>query len=270
MKKLPLATLAAALLLLSACSGSPAPSPSPSAPADISPAPSQTSTATAEPMWWETARSTVLPDQTGTPVSVDGVDCYLLATLEDTRLYCGLAGEDGGYLLLRQDEALFLPAPMEQLPETSPKLQPGDFDGDGSEELLLLCYDQPQAAQLYLCRWADGWTVHAFSSTVYNPLLLEALEYRFDSDTNTATVTCYGEQVDYSLGAGESGQPDLHRDFSGLVFYRVSDETITAVFGVGLELEGSVRYIANLTADVIYDGADFSLENFQLVATGGV
>ena len=105
---------------------------------------------------------------------------------------------------------------------------------------------------------------------MYNPLLLEALEYRFDSAANTAAVTCYGEQVEYSLGVNESGQPDLHRDFSGLVFYRVSGDAITAVFGVGLELEDGVRYIANLTADVIYDGTDFSLENFQLVATGGV
>ena len=64
-------------------------------------------------------------------------------------------------VLLRQGGE-FSYFPLERQFQDLPLLVWRDFDGDGSEELLLLCYDRPQAAQLYLCRWADGWTVHAF------------------------------------------------------------------------------------------------------------
>ena len=266
MKKRLLAALAAVLLLLSACSGGEAPAAPSSPPPESAALPSQSP---APALWWEEADLADLPGTVGEQTTVAGVECLLLARQEDVLLFCGLDGESGGYLLVRGEARCFLPSPMTQAPQTDPRLQWGDFDGDGEEELLLLTYDRPDAARLALCRWdGEGWSAQSLTPEIYNPLLLDCLTFRAQGDA--VELSCGGETVSYTLGAEDEGPAALCSDFSGLVFFRVEETAVTAVFGVGIEVDGQVRYIANLTAGVSWDGSAFSLDSPRLTATGGV
>ncbi|WP_186564295.1 hypothetical protein [Lawsonibacter celer] len=264
MKKL-LAPLLALGLLLSSCSHGQAPStPLPSS----TPTPVPVASPSSAPLWWERPDLSLLPQSLEESALLGGVPCWLMGTAEDVQLYCGVDVNEGGWLLRRGDAVQYFPAPMARRPETAPKLQWGDFDADGQEELLILYYTTPQSADLHIYEWAEGWTDRHFGPEVYNPLLLDAIEYHYEP--RTATVACGGNTVSYTLGPEEAGRVGLWDSFGDLLFYRVEDTSLTAVFGIGLNINGQARYFANVTAQLCYDGASFSLLNFQLLETGGV
>lgn len=272
MKKLFFPTLLLGLLLC-ACGGSgaadtPAPTPvvSSAPPTAVvstpSPAPD------AESAWWEGLDPAQLPDTMDAPAQINGVTCFWVASAEDARLYCAVDSEAGGWLLRRGDTVSYFPAPMEAVPAT-PRMQWGDFDADGTAELLILYSPDPHASDLHLYEWDDGWTDRHFGPEVYTPILLSSLDYQYQP--YTATVTCGRQTASYTLGAGEGGgDVPLWDSFGDLLFYRVEDLSITAVFGVGVKVGGQPRYFATLTGDVDYNGSGFSLLNLRLTATGGV
>ena len=263
MKRLPLTLLA--LLLLAACGAHPAPTQTPPQDTSSSPTPAPTPA-----RWWSDIDSTQLPVQTGINADLNGVPCRLVGSVDgqDIALYCGMDEEEGGWLLRYGTHVDYFPAPISAPPETPPRLTWADFDGDGSEELAVLFYNTPQAADLHVYEWDDGWTDLFFDAACYEPQLNDLLRWHIsDKQVN---LFCGTAAIHYTLGPDDTGRVAPLSHFDDLRFYRIQDTSITAVFGTGIQVDDHPRYIADLSAQVLYDGSTFSLANPVLNETTGV
>lgn len=276
------------LLLLSGCAkdGAVTPTPSASSPlatATAAPASATPSLRTAptpspapEPAWWEGLSADALPTPGGDGLSLENgttVDCLEDLSPTNTSLYLVWeATENEPCLWLRRDASFQCLAGFTAYDALATHaLTWLDYDGDKTDELLLLFRNGEHAA-LAVCEWEDGWAaVHSFDSSVYDPLLRKALAYEFDGET--ATVTLGESSASYDLGPGDEEGEYTLAPFGDLVFFTITDSDISAVFGVNIAIGGREDTMATLgtvSAKVTYSGKGFSLTDLALISVGGV
>ena len=264
MKKL--LPLALCLMLLAGCGKAPA-DPSPTPPP---PEPSPTVSVQLPLAWWAELGSDALPQPGDQARLSDGSSVRCLAALEspDVSAYLVLhAQRNTPELYLREGDRFYdlgAPSLLFDAPET--RLSWSDLDGDGGEELLLILREGQRSLLAVARRGQDSWTYQPYDT--YGQALEAALDYRYEPFT--ATVTYGRESASYTLGANESGRIGLHTDFSGYSFFNASGTDLSAMFGVGVDVNGQVRYFATVSADVEYDGTGFTLRNLSLTSIGGV
>ena len=284
-----LVPLLAIALVLSACGRAPEAAPTappPAAPASQTPEAPPSPTPEPEPPWWEGITVDDLPDTPATAEEVlaGGQDFCLLARLpgEDIALYGSSAPAPGGRagVLLRRGDTL---TPFDQvyLPDEAPALPQlwwDDFDGDGGAELavkyLIRNHAGSHVYELHIYEpEGEGWIDHGLTDRDADALLSELVTCRYDAAGHTVTASVPGGSASYPLGeGGPEPQAGGTLTFVDRTFYRYEDGSFTGVYGVGALLQGldDPRYFASVTADVVYDGAGFSLENLQLMEIGGV
>lgn len=255
------------LILLSGCGGEQA-LPT-AAPAPGTPTPVATPTPEVKLAWWAELGIDNLPKTDEEVRLSDGTSVRCLGQLfdPDVGLYSVLYAErNTSDLYLRYEDRFerhgIVPF-FTGVPET--ELFWDDFDGDGAEELLFTLRVE-QRSFLAVARWDDGWTYLPYDS--YSADLEAVLTYDYRS--RTATVTYGRDSATYTAGVQEAGRIGLNTDFSGYSFFNLSGNTISAVFGVGVNVNGEVRYFAAVNADVDFDGEGYTLRSINLIPFGGV
>ncbi|NCB62304.1 MAG: hypothetical protein EOM52_01635 [Clostridia bacterium] len=268
MRRILLPLLLALLLLLTGCTGGKSqPTPAPFLPPpETTPSPSPAT----QRDWWEGLTADALPIPGGESV-----------TLEDGTVLAALGEAGGGdialytadvptinfvQLLLRYGDKLQAIGGADGHPPVLSALQWHDYDGDGEDELLISLKDGSRTT-LSLCEWEDeSWTVNSYHS--YAEELKAALDFR--KEGRTATVTYGSYSAAYAMGPKDRSMGGLSAFHEYVFFNADKPGKISAVFAVGVDVDGSARRFASLTADVDYDGGDFTLRNIKLVPTGGV
>lgn len=268
------------LLLLSGCAESTATTPSPAEPSAAipssvaTPTPVPVPTTAVEGLWWEALTREDLPEEVepiGNISSVDGPVCLGLLEEEDIGLYGD--GDPQNGVLLRKGEVLqFFPQIYATARYTLPELDWLDWDGDGEKELvvkyLVKDTDGDIIYEFHVYRW-DGtaWTDHPFSVARYRDLLSDILRYRYAD--GLVKLVAGGSAI--SARVPDGAAPTGLAPIGDLVFFRKEGGSYTVIFGLRLLLPGGEEQdVATLTASLIYDGTDFSLQNYVLESVGGV
>lgn len=257
----------ALLLLLPGCKGggdqpTPAPFlPPPEVTASPSPTPQRG--------WWEGLTADALPALGGESVTLeDGTVLTALGEIdgEDIALYAADEPTMNFFqAFLRKGDLLQPMGAVDGRPPALSQLLWSDFDADGQKELLV-SLKNGSGTTLTLCEWEDGWTIRPYSG--YGDDLKSAIT--FTTSGRTATVTYGNYSATYAMGPNDKSMSGLSA-FDEYVFFDADkDGSISAVFAAGVDVDGSARRFASLTADVDYDGGGFTLRNIKLVSTGGV
>lgn len=277
MKKLSLALVL--LLLLTGCT-KPDSTPSASPPGTGSTTPAPTSSAspmptpTPEKQWWEGLGAADLPTEVepiGNISSMDGPVCLALLPEADIGLY-GDPDPAKGVLLRKGDYVQFFPQTYSTARYPSPELNWTDLDGDKELELVVKYLvndsDGDIVYELHIYEW-DGkiWTDHAFDQAAYRALLDGFISYQYKDGYVTLVA---GGSSTRGWYEGEEAPKGL-APLGDLVFFRPVGSGYAVIFGLRLELPGGDRYdIATLTANIKYEGENFSLTNYYLESVGGV
>lgn len=260
--------VSALLFLLTACGKGPEAPTAVPAPTPTS-APAATPSPIPEADWREDVALSDLPLPADGTVTLEGgtaLACLGEAEGADLALYRAVPAQGSPALLLRYVDKLQWFDAVDPAATVS-TLVWDDFDGDGADELCaILRFDHTSSLTMY--EWDDGFTAVPYAPEDFSAELLELLDYR--SASRTATVTHGRESASLTLGPGESGPIGFHEDFGDLSYFNLDGTDLSAVFGVGADVNGEVRYFATLLSSVAYDGAGFTLADLRLVSNSGV
>lgn len=264
------------LVMLAGCGADPAPTATPegTSPPAVSgtaaPAPSAPVDADDGDAWVAHIDLTALPQKGELPVELaDGtrVACLAKADSADVSLYAVQRPDtEGRDLLFRYVDKLQAMGTLAEGEQVTAAVW-SDWDGDGDSELAVVLRGEATSG-LTVYEWDGGWTARAFEPEAYSRQLLDVLDYTYGN--RTLTVTHGRESASLTLGPTETGRIGFHEDFGGLAAFRVEDGALYAVFGLGADVNGEVRYFGTLTATVTYDGEGFSLYDLRLISNSGV
>lgn len=262
------------LFTLSACGqAQPVPSPAPmpeisEAPASILPLPTQALTARS----WD-GEPSALPAQIADGAEFGGETeetVYLLAQLpeKDIALYGLCSPDKDESLLLRDGETVSaFDAPWLTPRRILPTLHLGDFDGDGTEELLALTYTGSGSG---VSVWtpvlfepnSEGWEAFTLPYEPYGGLSPLLSCQRADGESR-ALLSLGDSTFSLELEDYVEPQPPLEPYVGPIVSYGVEGGSITVKLGVGLYQEGvipyTLYYVAELRGELVWDGQGFSL-----------
>lgn len=192
---------------------------------------------------------------------------YLLAQLpqKDISLY---GTGDGEQVILRESDTLTAyPLPWLTPRSLLPQLHCGDFDGDGTQELLLLTYTGSGTGisswtLTILDKTANDWKALALTDSDWSDALSPFLSCEHTED-HKAAIHFSQDSLTVDLEEYVHSETPLEPYVGTIVHYEVLDDSIAAYLAVGLRQEGCIPYTtyypADLTAQLIYSGDDFSL-----------
>lgn len=266
----------ALLLALAGCGAGPAPAETPegTSPPALSetsaPVPEAPVETDAGDAWVAHIDLTALPQKGELPVELsDGtrVACLAKADSADISLYAVQRPDsEGRDLLFRYVDKLQAMGMLAEGEQVNGAVW-SDWDGDGASELAVILRGEA-ASGLTVYEWDNGWTARPFKPEAYSQQLLDVLDYTYGN--RTLIVTHGRESASLTLGPTETGRISFHEDFGGMAAFRVEDGALFAVFGLGADWNGEVRYFGTLTATVVYDGEGFSLYDLRLISNSGV
>lgn len=272
-----LALCSACLLLLTACGGGTVTQPTPTK--EKVPAPAET-----QPPFFSLSLASQITPPENCPFSLSelptqladssaelwsGNPSYLLAQLpeEDISLYGQYSQDENSGIVLRKGDTLAaydLPwlTPRSLLPQ----LYSGDFDGDGTRELLLLTYTGSGTG---VSSWTlsvfepeeNGWNCLTLPDTGYYDLS-PSLTISQGTEARQAVIGLGPASVTISLPDYVDPELPLEPYVGTIVEYEVTDDSIAVYLYVGLcseEIPHTTLYVAELRSQLLYDGRGFSL-----------
>lgn len=265
-------------LLLAGCHRADTPPTSP--PETVTPSPTVTPVpetpvayATITPEWCDTLDPALLPG-TGeaTLQQEDGTQIFHLANTdgEDISLYgVWFSTRNFPELLIRYGENLQGAGTLLSPSASVSTLDWTDVDDDGQPELCAIFHQDAAQTALTVYEWAEPtWTAHPYAEADYSAQLLALLDIQ--PTPQGLTVSYGGTTADFFLGHNESGPAAFHEDLSDFVIFRMEQDSIYVVFGLGADIADETRYFGTMTARVEYGEEGFGLYDLRLLSNSGV
>lgn len=259
--------LSALLLLLTACGDKSVPS-QPPVPSETTPPATQTPQPETSPRPEFSLLD--LPAPGDLPAELeDGTRIAFLRQAEaaDIALYAVLSPDvEAPELLFRYVDKLQWMGAM-PAGATAPYVVFADFDGDGAQELAVVL-QKDSTSTLTLYEWDGGWSAFPYDASTYSAHLLEDLDY--DQTGGSVTVSYGTSTASYTPGPQVQGPVRLHEDFGDQVAFRVEEDGLYVIFGLGADTGDQVRYFGMITATVSYGEDGFKLYDLRLISNSGV